>query len=157
MDGEEAAMSSVRLLVAAAILSSAWLLAQDHAPNPSQLPAKSNLDSISETGRLSIDQLGSISPTVFKSPLLGFQTPEPTRFGQDQVQIQVLEVPQVDNFAIPPYSFVDHYCLKIRSYLMAPDGKNSDSTHLAGYSTCLPASRYRLRTAVGSSQPESSR
>jgi hypothetical protein len=32
---EEAATSSVRLLVAAAILSSTWLLAQDHLPNPS--------------------------------------------------------------------------------------------------------------------------
>jgi hypothetical protein len=148
-------MSSVRLLVAALFLSSTWLLAQDHPPNPYQLPANSNLDSISETGRLGIDQLGSTSATVLENPFLSFQTPEPTRFGQDQVQIKVRDVQQVDNFAIPPYSFADHYCLKMRSYLMARDGKNSDSTHLVGYSTCLPASRYRLRTAVGSSQRES--
>ena len=140
-------MSSVRLLVAAAILSSTCLLAQDHPPNPSQLPADSTLDSISGNGRLGIDQLGSTSATVFENPFLSFQTPEPPPFGQDL---------QVDSFAIPPYSLADHYCLKMRSYLMARDSKNSDSTHLAGYSTCLPASRYRLRTAVGSSQRESS-
>jgi hypothetical protein len=140
-------MSSVRLLVAAAILSSTWLLAQDHPPNPSQLPADSNLDSISGNGRLGIDQLGSTSATVFENPFLSFQTPGPPRFGQDL---------QVDNFAIPPYSSADHYCLKMRSYLVARDSKNSDSTHLAGHSTCLPASRYRLRTAAGQSQRKSS-
>ena len=149
-------MNSVRLLVAAAILSSTWLLAQDPTPDPSQLPANSNLDSISQTARLGIDQLGSTSATVFENPFLSFLTPEPTRFGQDQVEIKGLDVQQVDNFVIPPYSFADHYCLKMRSYLMARDGNNSDSTHLVGYSTCLPASRYRLRTAVGSSQRESS-
>ena len=149
-------MSSFRLLVAAAILSSTWLLAQDHPPNLSQRPANSNLDSISETGRLGIDQPGSTSAAALQDPFLSFQTPEPPRFGQDRVQMKVLDVQQGDNFAIPPYSFADHYCLKMRSYLMARDGKNSDSTHLVGYSTCLPASRYRLRTAVGSSQRESS-
>ena len=149
-------MNSVRLLVAAAILSSACLFAQDHPPNPSQLPASSNLDSNSEIGPLRIDLHGPKSAMVFENPWLLFQKPEPLRFGQDRVQIKMLDVPEVGNFAIPPYPLADHYCLKMRSYLMARDSKNSDSTHLAGYSTCLPASRYRLRTAVGSSQRESS-
>jgi hypothetical protein len=30
---------------------------------------------------------------------------------------------------------------------MARDDKNSDSTHLAGYSTCQQASRYRMKKA----------
>jgi len=37
-------------------------------------------------------------------------------------------------------------CLKIRSYVMARDSKDSDSTHPVGYSTCQPASKYRVRT-----------
>ncbi len=40
----------------------------------------------------------------------------------------------------------DTTCLKIRSYVVARDSKNSDSTHRVSYSTCQPASRYRLRT-----------
>ncbi len=40
----------------------------------------------------------------------------------------------------------DTYCLKIRSYVVARDSKDSDSTHPVSYSTCQPASRYRLKT-----------
>jgi hypothetical protein len=47
----------------------------------------------------------------------------------------------------------DNTCLKIRSYQVARDSKDSDSTHLVGYSTCLPASLYQLRTTVGTENP----
>lgn len=39
------------------------------------------------------------------------------------------------------------YCFSIRSYVVARDSKHSDSVHPVGYSTCVPASRYRLKTA----------
>jgi hypothetical protein len=45
----------------------------------------------------------------------------------------------------------DTTCYAIRSYLVARDSKDSDSTHPAGYSTCRRASRYRLKTAEGQS------
>jgi hypothetical protein len=45
-------------------------------------------------------------------------------------------------------------CLKIRSYVVARDSKDSDSTHLVSYSTCQPASRYRLKTTDLRSGPE---
>ncbi|HVN21015.1 MAG TPA: hypothetical protein VMU05_19675 [Dongiaceae bacterium] len=38
-------------------------------------------------------------------------------------------------------------CYAIRSYVVARDSKNSDSVHPVGYTTCIPASRYQLRTA----------
>ena len=41
----------------------------------------------------------------------------------------------------------DSYCLNIRSYVVARDSKNTDSVHLVGSTTCVPASRFRLRTA----------
>ncbi len=41
----------------------------------------------------------------------------------------------------------DTTCYAIRSYVVARDRKNSDSTHPVSYSTCQPASRYRLKTA----------
>lgn len=40
----------------------------------------------------------------------------------------------------------DATCFKIRSYVVARDDKTSDLTHPVAYSTCQPASRYRLRT-----------
>jgi hypothetical protein len=40
----------------------------------------------------------------------------------------------------------DATCYTMRSYVVARDSKNSDSTHLTGYSTCQRASKYRLKT-----------
>ncbi len=40
-------------------------------------------------------------------------------------------------------------CYAIRSYVVARDSKDSDSVHPVRYSTCIPASRYRLKTADG--------
>jgi hypothetical protein len=48
----------------------------------------------------------------------------------------------------------DAYCLKIRSYVVARDSKNSDSVHPVGYTTCVPASRFRLKTATIDQNPE---
>jgi hypothetical protein len=40
----------------------------------------------------------------------------------------------------------DTTCYKIRSYVVARDSKDSDSTHPVSYSTCQPAKRYGLKT-----------
>jgi len=37
-------------------------------------------------------------------------------------------------------------CLKIRSYVVARDSKDSDSTHRVSYSTCQPSTRYHVRS-----------
>ncbi len=37
-------------------------------------------------------------------------------------------------------------CYAIRSYVVARDSKDSDSTHMVKYSTCQPAARYQLKT-----------
>jgi hypothetical protein len=42
----------------------------------------------------------------------------------------------------------DTTCYAIRSYVVARDAEDSDSTHPAGYSTCQRASRYHLKAAV---------
>lgn len=47
----------------------------------------------------------------------------------------------------------DTTCLKIRSYVVARDSKDSDSTHPVSYSTCQPASRYRLKTTEMRTEP----
>lgn len=147
-------MISARLLVVATFLFSATLFAQDTPPQKSLVPGNSNLASTSQSRPWMIDQLGSTRGTIPLTPLLRFEPTEQPKFGQEQVsETKVLNAQEVGPFAIPPDAFADRYCLKIRSYQMARDSKNSDSTHLIGYSTCLPASKYRLRTAVGSTQP----
>jgi hypothetical protein len=61
-----------------------------------------------------------------------------------------------NNFVFSPgATILDGYCLKIRSYVVARDSKDSDSTHLVHYSTCQPASRYRLKTIELQAQPPS--
>ena len=40
----------------------------------------------------------------------------------------------------------DATCFTMRSYVVARDSKDSDSTHSTGYSTCQPASNYRVKT-----------
>jgi hypothetical protein len=42
----------------------------------------------------------------------------------------------------------DDICYTIRSYVVARDSKDSDSTHPVKSSTCQPGSHYRLKTAV---------
>jgi hypothetical protein len=49
--------------------------------------------------------------------------------------------------ALVSQSQEDTTCLAIRSYVVARDGKNSDSTHPVSYSTCQPTSRYSVRSA----------
>jgi len=76
--------------------------------------------------------------------------------GQDQ-GIALEDVPRFPNsvavvspseqiFASPGGRFLDMTCLKIRSYVVARDSKDSESTHLVHYSTCQPAGRYRVKT-----------
>jgi hypothetical protein len=43
----------------------------------------------------------------------------------------------------------DATCYTMRSYVVERDSKDSDSTHMTGYSTCQPASRFRVKTTVG--------
>ena len=38
-------------------------------------------------------------------------------------------------------------CYAIQSYVVARDSKDSDSVHPVGHSMCIPATRYRLKTA----------
>jgi hypothetical protein len=45
-------------------------------------------------------------------------------------------------------------CYTLRTYRVARENPDSDSTRPAGYSTCQRATRFQLRTAVDSPKPE---
>jgi hypothetical protein len=49
---------------------------------------------------------------------------------------------------LPPRHDSDVACYKIADYIVVRDYPNSDSTHLAGYTTCVPAERFRVYTTV---------
>jgi hypothetical protein len=40
----------------------------------------------------------------------------------------------------------EDYCLKMRTYVVTRDSKDSDSVHLTHYSDCQPASRFHVKT-----------
>jgi len=42
----------------------------------------------------------------------------------------------------------DATCYSIRSYLVVRDSPHSDTTHRDGYTTCVPAARFRVYSAV---------
>lgn len=155
---------SARLLVVVVLLSSSCLLAQENQPtNTYQVPdntTSSSSPGLSFYAPLRIDRLGSMW-VVRQDPVLRFQATDSPTFGQGHgPDLKVFSIEKLSNqetptFVLPPDLLAGgEVCLKIRSYLMARDRKNSDSTHLVGYSTCQPASRYRLKTAVGSAQSE---
>ena len=56
-------------------------------------------------------------------------------------------MPKTDLYETDKSKVADTTCYAIRSYVVARDDKDSDSTHFVRYSTCQPASRYRLKTA----------
>jgi len=84
------------------------------------------------TRRLSVGMLRSpflSSPEAQREPLFA-----PPRQRQERQRVSIR----------------DHVCYSMRSYIVARESPNSDSTRLVGYRTCEPAWKYELRTTVGS-------
>ncbi len=120
-------MTSVRLLTAAVLLCTASAFAQEQLssptrPNRTAEPEKSAQAAASEPWKLGLNQ------------------PRDTR--DSSLQWQQLDPMAVRAGARPGD---DTLCYKIRSYVVARDSKDSESVHPVGYSTCQPASRYRLK------------
>jgi len=66
-----------------------------------------------------------------------------------------------DPFATPAQRYFDRVqreedgvCYKLRSYKVARDDRDSDSTHPAGYTTCQRASQFQVRNAEEVVPPE---
>jgi hypothetical protein len=73
----------------------------------------------------------------------------------ESFNLHLIPVPAGDKIALWPEGEYggDSVCFTIRSYVVARDDKNSDSVHPVGYSTCQPATRYRLKKAVMQAEP----
>lgn len=70
--------------------------------------------------------------------------------GDSGFDLHLIPAPNADKIALWPEGEYggDSVCFTIRSYVVARDNKNSDSVHPVSYSTCQPATRYRLKEAV---------
>jgi hypothetical protein len=141
-------MTSVRLLTAA-LLWTASAFAQEQLssttrPDRTAEPEKAAQTAATEPWKLVLNQ------------------PVDWNVGKDRLQQLQIDAYKIDRSRIDPNRQTsrwvfqnddivmetlgdDTLCYKIRSYVVARDSKDSDSVHPVGYSTCQPASRYRLK------------
>lgn len=138
-------MTSARLVALAVLFSSALVCAQQKQGS-SSLPEKPDMSSRSAEFAAHPEPWNIFSDLTAKAhtpqdPLARLQNTRPPVFKAEKQFLTADNLP------------AGSYCLNIRRYQVARDSKDSDSTHLVGYLTCLPASRYRLRTAVETEKP----
>lgn len=148
-------MPLTRVVVIALLLFPLTAMAQslEREATPAQQPA---------TGTAPSPEPWRVLPSDISKPVSPKDWPT-------QWQLQHAKLPHFEDLGIlliaPPISATDHFvalperqlaspdgqlldttCYAIRSYVFARDSQDSDSTHLVDYSTCQPASRYRLKT-----------
>ena len=145
-------MTLTRLLAAALVASSALAFAQTKtdslAVSDQAAASKFATTASSEPWKFIPNQLADANSG--KDPLNRLQIDQYKVFRSDTNTRTLLVSPEADAGMILSGLSGDvdgvTTCLKIRSYVVARDSKDSDSTHPVSYSTCQPAKRYSLRT-----------
>jgi hypothetical protein len=143
-------MTSVRLLTAAVLLCTASAFAQEQLssttrPNSTAEPEESAHAAATEPWKLVINQ-----PADWNSGMNRLQQFQIDAYKIDRSRIDPSRQtfrwdPRLDTILMDGQLGDDTLCYKIRSYVVARDSKDSDSVHPVGYSTCQPATRYRLK------------
>jgi len=145
-------MTSARLLAAVVLLCSGFVLAQQSTATPGSSLAPTDSEKAAMTPEpWSISLNMAAKANVPADPLARLETSQPPKYENDQrPDTKTFFFPSPGNdFVISPGALADNACFAIRSYVMARDSKNSDSTHLVGYTTCVPSKKYQLRKVVG--------
>ena len=144
-------MTSARLLAACLLLSSGFVCAQEPRATTGSFvePAESEKAAVGAEP-WSISANIEARANVPQDPLARLETSQPPKYRNDQRQdTKTFLFPSPENgFVISPGALAGNSCFAIRSYVMARDSKHSDSTHLAGYTTCVPSRKYQLRKVV---------
>ena len=163
-------MTSARLVAITFLLSSFLAFAQEQQQKTPSLPVTPDLSTgLATTGTAS--EPWKIFPEITAKAdvptdaLARLQNSRPPLFRDQQqnTKVWLITPDQKVTTSVNPGSTTNHVaveqmsdattCLRIRSYQVARDSKDSDSTHLVAYSTCQPASRYQLWTVVESEEP----
>jgi hypothetical protein len=79
-----------------------------------------------------------LKPNTADRILLGDYRPKQSQFSVPRNWLKV--DPDPDSLA--------RTCFKIRTYKVARDGRNTDSTHPVSYTTCTPAARFQSHSIV---------
>ena len=129
-------------LVPVLLILSASAFAQQQANSPTRADEPSNSRVTSEPWKIAVDQPDAKAT----NPLDRLQIDQ---FKLDRNAAPFKMESRLDPIVVTPEGLAgdDTLCYTIRSYVVARDSKDSDSVHPVGYSTCQPASRYRLKTA----------
>lgn len=143
-------MTLARLLTAALMLCCLPVLAQDKQPKAEVVVERPSSQIVRPTPDFSTDRTAPSEPwlVVWNQPaeLVSGQNPLVTEHIEQSRLSQSKSVPalrlQVETLD------ADVTCYTIRTYVVARDSKDSDSTHPAGYSTCQPSVQYQLKTTV---------
>jgi len=145
-------MTCARLLAASLLLCPVLVCAQEsRATTGSSVASAASGKAAVSAEPWSITANIEAKANVPQDPLARLETSQPPKYRNDQrPDTKTLLFPTPGNgFVISPGALADNSCFAIRSYLMARDNKHSDSTHLAGYTTCVPSRKYQLRKAAG--------
>jgi len=142
-------MTSVRLLTAA-LLWTASAFAQEQLssttrPDRTAEPEKAAQTAATEPWKLVLNQ--PVDWNVGKDRLQQFQIDayKIDRSRIDPNRQSFRWGSQIDDIVMDRQLGDETLCYKIRSFVVARDSKDSESVHPVGYSTCQPASRYRLK------------
>ena len=160
-------MTPVRLLAVALLISSLPTVAQNSKLG---LNISHPVDTVAHRFKVDLGSGGDVSKLAEPWRIIPNQpanaTPEEdplSRLRIDEYKLPqhgsrdlALLAPLQDSGAFPgaQRQAADTICYSIRNYLVARDSKSSDATHPAGYSTCQPASRYHVKTAVGQTRSD---
>jgi hypothetical protein len=134
-------MTLARLLLAALLICSLPAFSQDQEMSTAQIPA--NGASVSGANR-NAAATPSEPWKIIPNPPSDLNSDSADHVRVDQFRLN--QGPVISPWVVPLDA--DTTCYTMRSYVVARDSKDSESTHPAGYSTCQPASRYRVKTTV---------
>jgi hypothetical protein len=138
-------MTLARLLAAALLLCSLPAFTQDQQPLKQGVMARgTGFFALSFDTAATPSEPWRIIPSRPEDFSSGQNALAPMRLDQYRLD-QIKGDPHIRYFKLDALD-ADTTCYAIRSYVVARDSKDSDSTHPTGYSTCRPAARYHLKT-----------
>jgi hypothetical protein len=88
------------------------------------------------------------SPFFIDVQSLFGSVPDSVQNDGDSVKVKIIPPIRTQRLSAPAQE--DTLCLSLRTYRVARVSPDSDAVRPAGYSTCLPSSRFQVKTAVES-------
>jgi hypothetical protein len=140
------------------LLSFSLLIAVCAAPVAAQSSPENNSVAVqaTEPGRLNSSESNNLLSSPNPKAELDMGRPlDRIHVGEYSPRLNQFSLPHVFILGPDGQPEADTLCYAMRSYKVARDGPQSDSTHAAGYSTCQAAARFQVHSIKGVILPES--